>query len=69
MRHKKTGIFSCRGVFTIEYAILLAVVVAALVEMVVIMKRAVSDKFRQSGAAIGAGRQYSVPSWEHIWGK
>ena len=42
----------------IEYAVLLAIVVAALVGMSIYMKRALSGKWRAVGDGFGFGRQY-----------
>lgn len=46
------------GFLAIEYAVLLAIIVAALVGMSVYLKRALSGKWRDVGDAFGYGRQY-----------
>ena len=47
-----------RGRFTIEYAVLIAVVAAAFVSMAVYVKRGVSGQWRKVGDTFGHGRQY-----------
>ena len=47
-----------KGVLSIEYAVLVAVVVAALIGMAVYVKRALSGKWRSVGDTFGQGRQY-----------
>ena len=42
----------------VEYAVLIAIVVAALVGMSVYAMRALSGKWRQAGDTFGYGRQY-----------
>lgn len=49
---------SKRGALAIEYAVLIAIVVAALIGMSAYIKRALSGKWRQAGDAFGYGRQY-----------
>ena len=46
------------GLSTIEYAVLIAVIVAALVGMSFYIKRALSGKWRDVGDSFGFGRQY-----------
>jgi len=43
---------------TVEYAFLIAVVVAALLGMSIYLKRGLSGRWRQVGDAFGHGRQY-----------
>jgi Flp pilus assembly pilin Flp len=43
----------------LEQAVLFAVIAAALIAIMVWMKRAVSGKYQEVGAKIGAGRQYA----------
>ena len=43
---------------TLEYAALVAIVVAALVGMSVYVKRAICGKWREVGDTFGSGRQY-----------
>ena len=47
-----------RGMSTLEYAVLLTVIVAALFAAQVALRRAVSSKWRQAADAFGDGRQY-----------
>lgn len=46
-----------------EYAVLLAVVVAALLGMQVFLKRAVSGNWKQAGDVFGFGRQTERVKW------
>lgn len=55
---KKKALDFCRGFSMIEYALIIAVAVAALVGMSVYLKRALSGKWRQSMDSFGSGRQY-----------
>ncbi len=47
-----------RGAFTIEYAFLIAIIVAALIGMSVYLKRSLCGKWRTVGDTFGYGRQY-----------
>lgn len=47
-----------RGQAAVEYAVLVAIVVAALISMAVYTKRALSGKWRDVGDRFGYGRQY-----------
>ncbi len=47
-----------RGSLAIEYTVLIAVVVAALIGMQVYVRRAICGKWRASADAFGYGRQY-----------
>ncbi len=47
-----------RGSMTLEYAVLTAVAIAALIGMSVVMLRALNGRFRQVGDQFGHGRQY-----------
>jgi len=47
------------GLSTIEYAVLIAVIVAALVGMSVYLQRSLSGKWRSVGDTFGYGRQYA----------
>lgn len=47
-----------RGQTALEYAVLIAVVVAALVGMSIYVKRSLSGKWREVGDTFGHGRQY-----------
>ena len=49
---------SGRGQAAVEYAVLVAVMVAALIAMCVYTKRALSGKWRAVGDTFGHGRQY-----------
>ncbi|MDD2679223.1 MAG: hypothetical protein PHO03_00255 [Candidatus Omnitrophica bacterium] len=51
MRNKK-------GFLSLEYALLIAVLVAALVAMGFYFKRSLSGKWREAGDSFGFGRQY-----------
>ena len=46
------------GTLSVEYSVLIAVVVAALVGLSVYMMRSVSGRWRQVGDTFGYGRQY-----------
>lgn len=51
---------ACRRAFsTIEYAVLIAIVAAALIAACVYMKRALSGKWREAADTFGHGRQYA----------
>jgi len=52
----------------IEYSLLLAVVVAAILGMQIYFKRAISGRWRQAADTFGYGRQYDAPELK-IWGK
>lgn len=43
---------------TIEYSLLIAIIVAALVGMQVYLRRAVCERYRQTGDTFGFGRQF-----------
>ena len=47
-----------RGSLIIEYAILVAIVVAALIGMQVYIKRAICGRWRAAADTFGHGRQY-----------
>jgi len=47
-----------RGIFAIEYAALIAIVVAVLLGMSVYLKRSLSGKWRAVGDVFGYGKQY-----------
>lgn len=47
-----------RGFLTIEYAVFIAIIVAALIGMSVYIKRALGGKWRQAADTFGFGRQY-----------
>ena len=57
-RLKKTYNRMRRGFLTLEQALLVTVVVAALIAMSVYIKRAISGRFRNVGDSFGFGRQY-----------
>lgn len=50
-----------RGFLSIEYAVLIAIIAAALIGMAVYLKRSLSSKWRETGDTFGHGRQYDVP--------
>jgi len=61
-----------RGVSTIEYSLIVAVVVTALLGMHIYVKRAVSGRMRQAADTFGYGRQYGSTSPSErlqIWGE
>jgi len=43
---------------TLEYSVLAVVILAALLAMQVVLRRAISGKWRSTGDGFGAGRQY-----------
>lgn len=47
-----------RAFTTLEYAVLIAIVVAGLIGMSVYIKRALSGKWRDAADSFGSGRQY-----------
>ena len=47
-----------KGMLSLEYAVLIAILVAALLGMSVYLKRAVCGKLRDSADTFGYGRQY-----------
>ena len=47
-----------KGNLILEYSILIAIVIAALVSMQVYVKRALCGRWRQTGDVFGSGRQY-----------
>jgi Flp pilus assembly pilin Flp len=57
-----------RAASTIEYAMVIAVVIAALLGIQVYVKRAVCGRWRQAADTFGYGRQYDAPELK-IWGK
>lgn len=62
MRKKKYS----QAMSTVEYTLLVAVIVAALVGIQIYLKRSVADRFRQAGDTFGFGRQFQSPgiAWE-----
>ncbi|MFA5357032.1 MAG: hypothetical protein WC301_06520 [Candidatus Omnitrophota bacterium] len=57
-----------KGMGVMEYILVIAVVVAALVGMQVYIKRAISGRIRQGADTFGYGRQYDAPEMK-IWEK
>ena len=49
-----------KGVSTLEYAVMIAVLVAALIGMQAYIRRAVSAHWRDSADTFGQGLQYEV---------
>jgi Flp pilus assembly pilin Flp len=47
-----------KGVSVLEYTILIAVILAAMLAMSIYLKRAITGKWKDSADAIGYGRQY-----------
>ncbi len=65
-----------RGISVIEYSLIVAVAVAALLGMSIYVKRAISGRWRQAADTFGHGRQYDVKSEQgyngpltNLWGK
>lgn len=61
-----------KAVSVIEYSLIVAVVVAAILGMQIYTKRAISGRWRQAADVFGYGRQYesTLPSGRlQIWGK
>lgn len=61
LKQKKVSIQ--RGMSVTEYALLLAVVVAALLGMQIFLKRAVCGNWKQAGDVFGFGRQAVRAQW------
>jgi len=57
-----------KGISFIEYTMLIAIVVAALVGIQIYLKRAICGRWRQAADTFGFGRQYNAPNIK-IWGK
>lgn len=56
-----------RAMSIVEYSLLIAIIVAAIVGMQLYLKRSTNDRFRQAADAFGFGRQYQAPRpivWE-----
>lgn len=49
---------SSRGMFTVEYGVLLVIVVATLLSMVMYTMRALCGRWKEVGDTFGHGRQY-----------
>ena len=49
---------SKRGVFTVEFMVLIVIIVLALLAMQLYLKRSVNGRFRSAGDSFGQGRQY-----------
>jgi Flp pilus assembly pilin Flp len=49
---------SASGLLSLEYAILIALIVTALLGMSLYLKRALSGRFRDAADSFGFGRQY-----------
>ena len=58
LTHLLTHSLSRRGQAAIEHAVLTAVLVAAVLGMAVVTKRAVMGRWRTVGDSFGSGRQY-----------
>ena len=57
-----------KAMSTIEYSLLIAVIVAALVGIQIYVKRAVCARWQQAADTFGDGRQYDAPAIK-VWGK
>lgn len=49
-----------RGLLAIEYAVFIAIFIAAILGIAIYMKRAISGKWRESADTFGYGRQYEA---------
>jgi len=58
LNYKICGLRKKRAIFTIEYVILIALIVAALLAMQFYVRRAICGRFRSTGDGFGGGRQY-----------
>ncbi len=59
-----------RAISTIEYSLIVVVVIGALLAMQIYFKRALCGRWRQTADTFGFGRQYGSPSQGfQIWGK
>ncbi len=47
-----------KGTIALEYSVIIAVVIAALIGIQIYVKRAVCARWRESGDVFGFGRQY-----------
>jgi len=56
-----------KGSTAIEYAVLIAIFIAALLTMSVYIKRAISGKWRSVGDSFGFGRLYDPQT--NTWGR
>ncbi len=65
IRGNKYCVPGMTGSLTIEYAVLTAIVVAAVIGMSVYTKRALSGKWREVGDVFGQGRQYEPGVTRH----
>lgn len=54
-----------KAFFSLEYALLLAIIITALLAMSVYFRQALCGRWRQAGDAFGQGRQYE-PGWTQI---
>ena len=57
-----------KGASIIEYSLIVAVVVAAILGMQIYFKRAICGRWRQAADTFGYGRQYDAPELK-IWEK
>jgi len=57
-----------RATSILEYALVVAVVAAAVLGIEIYIKRAISGRWRQAADTFGYGRQYNAPEI-NIWGK
>ena len=57
-----------RAASAIEYAMVVAVVIAALLGIQLYVKQAICDRWRQAADTLGYGRQYQGPAG-FIWEK
>ncbi len=50
-----------RSFLSIEYAVMIAIIIAALIGISIYIKRGLSGKWREVGDTFGFGRQYYIP--------
>lgn len=63
----QTSLSRQKAMAIIEYSLLIAIVVAALLGMQIYLKRGVSGKWKESGDVFGFGRQYDRdPNKTHV---
>lgn len=51
-----------KGMTTLEYSVLVVVLLASLLAMQVVLRRAISAKWKQTADGFGSGRQYEPGS-------
>ena len=56
--HKSNVSPYCRGEFTVEYLVMITIIIAALIGMGVYLKRGLFGKWREVGDGFGHGKLY-----------